>query len=64
MPGEHGTEIVKKMLDVDKDARIIIVSGLNQKNLVMQAMDNGAREFLVKPFENKDLLEAARKTAR
>jgi two-component system chemotaxis response regulator CheY len=64
MPGEHGTDIVKKMLDIDKDARIIIVSGLNQKNLVMQAMDNGAREFLVKPFENKDLLEAARKTAR
>jgi two-component system chemotaxis response regulator CheY len=64
MPGEHGTDIVKKMLDMDKDARIIIVSGLNQKNLVMQAMDNGAREFLVKPFENKDLLEAARKTAR
>ncbi len=64
MPGEHGTDVVKKMLDMDKDARIIIVSGLNQKNLVMQAMDNGARDFLVKPFENKDLLEAARKTAR
>lgn len=64
MPGEHGTDVVKKMLDIDKDARIIIVSGLNQKNLVMQAMDNGARDFLVKPFENKDLLEAARKTAR
>jgi len=64
MPGEHGTDVVKKMLEMDKDARIIIVSGLNQKNLVMQAMDNGAREFLVKPFENKDLLEAAHKTAR
>jgi two-component system, chemotaxis family, chemotaxis protein CheY len=64
MPGEHGTDVVKRVLDMDKDARIIIVSGLNQKNLVMQAMDNGARDFLVKPFENKDLLEAARKTAR
>ena len=49
---------------MDKDARIIVVSGLNQKNLVMQAIDNGAREFLVKPFENSDLVNAAKKTAR
>ncbi len=64
MPGEHGTDVVKKILDMDKDARIIVVSGLNQKNLVMQAIDNGAREFLVKPFENSDLVSAAKKTAR
>lgn len=64
MPGEHGTDVVKKIVEMDKDARIVVVSGLNQKSLVMQAMDNGAKEFLVKPFENKDLVEAARKTAR
>lgn len=64
MPGEHGTDVVKKIIEVDKDARIIIISGLNQKSLVMQALDNGARDFLVKPFENAELLEAAHKTAR
>lgn len=64
MPGEHGTDVVKRILDIDKDARIIVVSGLNQKNLVMQAIDNGAKEFLVKPFENSDLINAANKTAR
>ncbi len=64
MPGEHGTDVVKKIIEVDKDARIIIVSGLNQKSLVMQALDNGARDFLVKPFENNELIEAAHKTVR
>ena len=64
MPGEHGTDVVKKIVEVDRDARIIIVSGLNQKSLVMQALDNGAKYFLVKPFENAELLEAAHKTAR
>jgi two-component system, chemotaxis family, chemotaxis protein CheY len=64
MPGEHGTDVVKKIVDVDKDARIIIVSGLNQKSLVMQALDNGAKDFLVKPFENAELLQAAHKTVR
>jgi len=64
MPGDHGTDVVKKVVEMDKDARIIVVSGLNQKNLVMQAMENGARDFLVKPFENEELLQAAYKTAR
>jgi two-component system chemotaxis response regulator CheY len=64
MPGEHGTDVVKKIVEMDKDARIVVVSGLNQKSLVMQAMDNGARDFLVKPFDNQELLEAAHKTAR
>ena len=64
MPGEHETDVVKKIVEVDRDARIIIVSGLNQKSLVMQALDNGAKDFLVKPFENAELLEAAHKTAR
>jgi len=64
MPGEHGTDVVKKIVEVDRDARIVIVSGLNQKSLVMQALDNGARDFLVKPFENNELIEVAHKAAR
>ncbi|MBI0584375.1 MAG: response regulator [Methanomassiliicoccus sp.] len=64
MPGEHGTDVVKKIIEMDRDARIIVVSGLNQKSLVMQALDNGARDFLVKPFENEELLQAAHKTVR
>ena len=33
MPGEHGTEIVKKIMATDAMAKIMVVSGLNQKNL-------------------------------
>ena len=64
MPGEHGTDVVKRIIELDRDARIVIVSGLSQKNLVLQALENGARDFLVKPFENEELLAAARKIAR
>jgi two-component system chemotaxis response regulator CheY len=62
MPGEQGTEVIKKLRTLDASARIMVVSGLNQKNLVIQAMENGAKEYVVKPFEEKDLLEAAAKT--
>jgi two-component system chemotaxis response regulator CheY len=40
----------------------MMVTGLSQKNLVLQAMENGAREFVVKPFDESALLEAAAKT--
>ncbi len=64
MPGEHGTDVVKKIVELDSDARIVVVSGLSQKSLVLQALENGARDFLVKPFENEELLAVARKIAR
>lgn len=63
MPGETGIEVVKKIISTDASAKILMVSGLNQKTLVMQAMESGAREFVVKPFEHKDLVEAATKAA-
>jgi two-component system, chemotaxis family, chemotaxis protein CheY len=62
MPGEPGVEIVKKIVTLDAKARIMMVTGLSQKNLVLQAMENGAREFVVKPFDESALLEAAAKT--
>jgi two-component system, chemotaxis family, chemotaxis protein CheY len=62
MPGEPGVEIVKKICTIDCKARIMMVTGLSQKNLVLQAMENGAREFVVKPFDESALLEAAAKT--
>jgi len=62
MPGEPGVEIVKKIVTIDSKARIMMVTGLSQKNLVLQAMENGAREFVVKPFDESALLEAAAKT--
>jgi two-component system chemotaxis response regulator CheY len=62
MPGEPGVEIVKKICTIDSKARIMMVTGLSQKNLVLQAMENGAREFVVKPFDESALLEAAAKT--
>jgi two-component system, chemotaxis family, chemotaxis protein CheY len=64
MPGEQGTEVVKKIITIDPLARIMVVSGLNQKSLVIQAMENGAKEYVVKPFEKEQLLEAAHKTVR
>ncbi|QLH74267.1 MAG: response regulator [Methanomassiliicoccales archaeon] len=61
MPGETGIDVVKKIMAVDPSAKVLMVSGLNQKNLVIQAMENGAKDYIVKPFDPQDLLRAANK---
>lgn len=63
MPGETGIEVIKKLVAIDPAARVLMVSGLNQKNLVIQAMENGAKDYVVKPFEADDLLKAALKVS-
>jgi two-component system chemotaxis response regulator CheY len=60
MPDEQGLEALKKIVEYDPYAKVIIVSGLHQKNLIMQAMDYGAKGFVIKPFSKEDLLNAVR----
>ena len=62
MPKEHGIEAVKKIVAQDEKARIIVISGLFQKSLVMEALEVGAKDFLIKPFEPADLVNSVRKS--
>jgi two-component system chemotaxis response regulator CheY len=62
MPKVHGIASLKMILGRNPQARIVVVSALNQQALVMEALDAGARNFVVKPFTEKELLEAVRKS--
>lgn len=64
MPREHGIEALKSIIKYDPDARIIVVSGLHQKSLLMEALGSGARDYVIKPFDKEELLKAARKCAK
>jgi two-component system chemotaxis response regulator CheY len=61
MPKEHGIDAVKKIIAIDKSARIIIISGLYQKTLVMEALDAGAMDYVIKPFDPSELIETVKK---
>jgi two-component system chemotaxis response regulator CheY len=64
MPREHGIDALRSIIEFDPDARVIVVSGLHQKSLLMEALGAGARDYVIKPFDKEELLEAARKCAR
>jgi two-component system chemotaxis response regulator CheY len=51
MPNTNGIESVEMIIDRHPRAKIVMVSALGQKNLVLEAMQKGAKHFIVKPFQ-------------
>ena len=58
MPGMSGLDAAREILRLDPAAHILICSGMGQEALVAEAMDAGARGYVLKPFTLSDLLEA------
>jgi DNA-binding NarL/FixJ family response regulator len=51
MPIMRGVDAVKEIVAADKDAKIIIISALNQKQMVFEALNNGAKHYIIKPID-------------
>jgi two-component system response regulator AtoC len=60
MPRKDGFETLKEIRCIDKDLPIIIVSGASSPLNVVEAMKNGATDFLGKPISPEDLRQALR----
>ncbi len=51
MPLMDGLEATKKIVSFDPKAKIVIVSARGEKPMVIKAIEAGAQDFIVKPFE-------------
>lgn len=58
MPRMGGIETTRQILKFFKDAKIIIVTSMGQEHLIMEAINSGARDYIVKPFRPEDILRA------
>ena len=61
MPNKSGLEAIKEIIAFDKDAKILVVSSLGQELLIMDAIELGASDFVVKPFKKEKLLAVVSK---
>ena len=61
MWGKDGLEAIAEIMEIYPDAKIIVVSALNERTLKINEKDIKAKAFLTKPFEKKDLLEVINK---
>lgn len=58
MPEMTGLEAVKQIKSIDPNAKIIMCSAMGQQKLVVEAIESGAKDFIVKPFDESRVLEA------
>lgn len=58
MPEMSGIEAVKIIMDEFPEARIIMCSAMGQQKMVVEAIEMGAKDFIVKPFDELRVLHA------
>ena len=58
MPEMDGLETLKRLKEVNSRAKIIICTALGHQEKVAQAIEYGASDFIVKPFEVSRLMAA------
>ena len=58
MPLLDGVRAVKKIITADPDAKIIMVSAIDQKNMVIAAIQMGAKHYILKPFDPVKVIAA------
>ena len=61
MPDMDGITAVKEIRAIDPNALIIMCSAMGQQAMVIDAIQAGAKDFIVKPFQPDRVLEAIRK---
>lgn len=59
--GMDGIGAVKALIKVDPNAKIIMVSAMGQQEMIVDAIQSGAKDFVVKPFQPSNVLNAINK---
>ena len=61
MPEMDGIQALKKIKEADPGAMVIMCSAMGQQAMVIESIQSGAKDFIVKPFQADRVLEAVKK---
>jgi len=61
MPLKSGIEALQEISRETPEARVVMCSALGQDALVVEAIDAGARDFIMKPFQEAKVLDVVRR---
>lgn len=64
MPEMNGIEALQKIKKIDPSAKVIMCSAMGQQAMVMEAIQSGALDFIVKPFETDRVIDSIVKACR
>ncbi len=61
MPEMDGIEALKRIKAIDDNAKVIMCSAMGQQAMVIESIQSGAMDFIVKPFQADRVIEAVKK---
>jgi two-component system chemotaxis response regulator CheY len=61
MPRKSGIDAVRGIMELDPTACVVMCSALGQETLVTEALQAGAKDFIVKPFKPDSVIETLKK---
>jgi two-component system chemotaxis response regulator CheY len=63
MPEMTGIDALKQIRKLDSEAKIVMVSAMGQEALVREAIINGAKSFVVKPYKEEHIVQTLKSIA-
>jgi two-component system chemotaxis response regulator CheY len=63
LPDELGVDLIKRFNDEGVKSKVIFISGTGSDDIIKKAMDNGAVDYILKPFQTEVLVSALNKLA-
>jgi two-component system chemotaxis response regulator CheY len=57
MPECDGLQALKELKKINPEAKVVMISALGQKIQVLEAIKNGASDFIVKPFDDENVIK-------
>ncbi len=64
MPDMSGIDAVEEIVNYDSNAKILMVSAMGQQSLVVEAIQKGAKDYIIKPFQPSRVLEAVERVLK
>jgi two-component system chemotaxis response regulator CheY len=61
MPRKSGIDAVRGIMEIDPSACVVMCSALGQESLVSEALQAGAKDFIVKPFKPDSVIDTLKK---
>jgi len=61
MPELDGLQTLKKIKKINPSAKVIIISAIGQEDTVKEALQEGAEEYITKPFSQENFLKTVKR---
>ena len=61
MPEMNGLDALRAIREADPHARVLMVSSMGQQQMILEALESGAMDFVIKPFQPTKVLETVKK---